>query len=221
MKVLLICGDHWHPAQVPLEGVAPLAKKGFVFDAVTSADEFDPGCLTQYPVVMLCKGEGWMTDAVQQAFADYVEDGGGLLAVHNGTVTTKSNPALGQLLGSRFAYHPADCPVTVQPVKPHPAAAGAGMFIETDEHYRLDILADDIDIFMASYSPSQGGADKYADDPYHNSPAWVCAAGYTRKQGKGRVCVLTPGHLLPVWHNAEFQKILENALKWCAGKESV
>jgi type 1 glutamine amidotransferase len=215
MKILLLCGDHWHPAEVPVEGVKPLGKKGFSFDVVSDINDFDPGCLAEYPVVMLCKGEGWMTDAVEQAFAGYVENGGGLLAVHNGTVTGEGNIALARLLGCRFAYHPADCPVTAQPIKPHPVAEGAGMFCEVDEHYRLNIVADDTDVFMASYSPAQGDEKLYSDNPYHNSPAWVCAAGYTRAQGKGRVCVLTPGHLLPVWLNAEFQKVLENALRWC------
>jgi type 1 glutamine amidotransferase len=215
MKVLVICGDYWHSPDVPAEGLKPLEKKGFSFDFITDEKDFDPAKLKSYPAVMLCKGEGWMTDAVQQAFVDYVECGGGLLAVHNGTVTG-DNITLNRLLGCRFAYHPADCPVTVKPVKPHPIAEGVGVFIETDEHYRLEIVADDIDVFMASYSAAQGCEEKREEDPYHNSTAWLDAAGYTRTQGKGRVCVLTPGHLSPVWHNAEFQRLLANALRWCA-----
>ncbi|MCL2002916.1 MAG: ThuA domain-containing protein [Oscillospiraceae bacterium] len=225
MKVLLLCGDYWHPPEVPVNGVKPLEGKGFTFDIITDAKDFDPVKLKDYPVVLLAKSgeisqtdrDSWKTEAVQQAFVDYVESGGGLLAVHNATVAGKNTQTLDALLGCRFAYHPADCPVTVQPVKPHPIAAGAGRFCETDEHYRLDIIADDADVFMASYSSAQGEESQYEENPYHNSPAWICAAGYTRTQGKGRVCVLTPGHLLPVWHNAEFQTVLENALRWCAG----
>jgi len=48
------------------------------------------------------------------------------------------------------------------------------------------------------------------------APAAICAAGYVRTQGRGRVCVLTPGHNLPVWLNPQFQKLLTNALNWCA-----
>jgi type 1 glutamine amidotransferase len=227
MKVLLLCGDYWHPHEVPIEGVKPLEEKGFSFDVVTDAEDFDPAMLGGYPAILLAKSgeitnsdkDSWKTEGIQQAFADYVESGGGLLAVHNATVGGERTQTLDRLLGCRFAYHPADCPVTVQAVKPHPITQGAGVFTETDEHYRLDILSDDIDIFMASYSPAQGEVEMYGENPYHNSPAWICAAGYTRRHGKGRVCVLTPGHLLPVWHNAEYQKVLENALKWCASKE--
>jgi type 1 glutamine amidotransferase len=90
------------------------------------------------------------------------------------------------------------------------------MFCETDEHYRIEIIAPDVDVLLASYSPPQGEESKYKEDPYFNTPATVCAAGYVRTQGKGRVCVLTPGHLLPVWLNAQFKKLLANALRWTA-----
>ena len=226
MRVLLLCDDYWHPGQVPIDGVVPLKEKGFEFDAVIDANDFKPEALKDYPAVLLCKSgevsqtdkDSWKTEAAQQAFVDYVENGGGLLAVHNATVGGARSQTMDRLLGCRFSYHPHDCPVTVQPVKPHPVTEGVGMFCEVDEHYRLEILADDIDILMASYSPPQGDEAKGQEDPYHNTAAWVCPAGYVRAQGKGRVCVLTPGHHLAVWRNPQFQRLLENALRWCAGR---
>ena len=225
MRVLLLCDDYYHPGQIPIMGTEPLKEKGFRFDIIINANDFKPEMLTEYPAVILSKCDevskddriAWKTLAVQQAFVDYVENGGGLLTIHTGTVAGENTKLLDQLIGCKFAYHPADCYVTVQPVKPHPVTQDVGMFCEIDEHYRLEILADDIDILMASYSPPQGVPEKYEEDPYNNSTAWVSAGGYVRSQGKGRVCVLTPGHLLPVWHNAHFQRTLENALNWCAG----
>ncbi|MCL2421558.1 MAG: ThuA domain-containing protein [Defluviitaleaceae bacterium] len=224
MRVLLICDDFYHPGNVPIEGVAPLKQKGFEFDIITDANDFKPEMLSDYPVVFLSKCDEitqadqrpWKTPAIQQAFVDYVEKGGGLLAIHTATVAGENTKALDNLIGSKFVYHPADCPVTVQPIKPHPVTKGVDMFCEVDEHYRLDILADDIDILIASYSPPQGVPEKYEEEPYTNTVAWISPAGYVRTQGKGRVCVLTSGHLLPVWHNPNFQRILENALQWCA-----
>ena len=223
MRVLLICDDYWHPGQTPIDGVAPLKEKGFEFDVITDTDDFDPEVLKKYPVVVMIKcdeisptnKESWKSDVVQRAFISYVENGGGLLVIHSGLVAGKNTDALDRLIGSTFSYHPHVCPVTVKPVKPHPIVDGIEMFCEDDEHYRLEIVNDDIDIIMASYSPPQGEESKYEEDPYHNTTAWIGAAGYVRTQGKGRVCVLTPGHLLPVWHNPQYQKVLENALKWC------
>ena len=224
MRVLLICDDYWHPGNVPIDGTAPLKEKGFDLDIITDAKDFKPEMLSNYPVVFLCKCDEitqedrtpWKTAQVQKAFIDYVENGGGLLAIHTATVAGEDTLPLDRLIGSKFAYHPNDCPVTVQPIKPHPVTEGVGMFCEVDEHYRMEILSDDIDILIASYSPAQGDPAKYEEDPYHNTPAWVSPCGYVRTQGKGRVCVLTPGHHLAVWLNPHFQRTLENALKWCA-----
>ena len=47
-----------------------------------------------------------MTDEVQQAFVNYVEAGGGLLAVHSGTAEYQETPTLRRLLGGVFTHHP-------------------------------------------------------------------------------------------------------------------
>jgi type 1 glutamine amidotransferase len=106
----------------------------------------------------------------------------------------------------------------VQPVKPHPITEGVEMFCESDEHYRLKVLSPDVDVLIASHSAAQGEESKYQEDPYHNTTAYISAAGVVRTQGKGRVCVLTPGHKAEVWKNPQFQKTLENALNWCNHK---
>ena len=224
MQVLLICDDYWHPGQVPIDGLAPLGEKGFQFDIVTDLKDFSTDMLSKYPVVVLSKCDqkspedksSWKTDEVQQAFIDYVEKGGGLIVAHTGLVPGKATEALDRLIGSKFTYHPQDCPVTVQAIKPHPITEGVELFCEVDEHYRLEILSDDVDIIMASYSPPQGEESKYKDEPYHNSQAWIGAAVHVRTQGKGCVCVLTPGHHLAVWHNPQYQRVLENTLRWCS-----
>jgi len=224
MRILLLCDDYYHPGRVPADGVAPLRERGFQFDIVTDAKAFIPETLADYPAVIMSKCDEvsrtdrtpWKTDAIQQAFVDYVEAGGGLLVIHTGTVAGEHTEKLDQLIGSRFAAHPNSCPVTVQPLKPHPVTEGVEMFCETDEHYRLEILDPGVDILIASHSPAQGDPGKYETDHYYNSPARISPAGYVRTQGKGRVCVLTPGHLPPVWLNPQYQRTLSNALRWCA-----
>ena len=225
MRVLLICDDYGHPGQVPIDGVKPLESKGFQFDIITDAGKYNADILSEYPAVLLYKSDEisatnngrWKTGPVQQAFVDYVENGGGLIAVHSATVPGEDTGVMEKLLGGRFIFHPNSCPVTVQPLKPHPVTEGVEMFIETDEHYRMEIVSSDVDILLASYSPAQGEASRYEEEPYNNTRQWICPAGFIRLQGKGRVCVLTPGHLLPVWLNPQFQRLLENALNWCAG----
>jgi type 1 glutamine amidotransferase len=225
MRVLLLCDDHYHPGQVPVDGVAPLREQGYSFDIISDANQFKPAMLTEYPAVLLVKcdhvsqqdNSPWKTKEVQEAFVRYVENGGGLVAVHSATVAGKQTEAMDKLLGCKFTYHPADCPVLVQPLKPHPVTEGVNPFTETDEHYRIQILADDADILAASYSAAQGEKDKYEAEPYFNTTAWISPAAIVRSQDKGRVCVLTPGHLPNVWLNPDFKRMLTNALNWCAG----
>ena len=226
MKVLLLCDDHYHPGDVPTNGVKPLEAKGFSFDVISDATNFDAANLKNYDCVIMSKCDhiskenngSWKTTAVQQAFVDYVEAGGGFVVTHNGTVKGENTEIIDRLAGCTFANHPNNCPVTFTPLKPHPITAGVESFVSVDEHYRLDILADDIDILAASYAPAMGDVEKYATEPYFNCPECIAPSAYVRTQGKGRIAVLTPGHDVEVWLNPNFQTLLTNTLHWCAGK---
>ena len=223
MKVLVICDDHYHPGQVVIDGIAPLGDLGYEFDVVRDGLALGPKSFAGYPAIILSKSDeatpgskvSWLTPGVQQSFVDYVENGGGLLAIHCGLVPGEKTDVLHGLIGSKFKWHPNHADVTAEPIKPHPVTNGVGQFCELDEHYYLDVLADDIDVLMASYSPAQGLAEKYEADSYNNCPQKIEPCCYVRVQGKGRVCVLTPGHHLKLWHNPNFQKLLDNSLRWC------
>jgi len=221
MRILLLCDDRYHPGHIPALCLKPLKDSGFTTDIIQNANEFDAANLSNYAVVIISKSDHtsnkdlspWKTDAIQNLFVKYVENGGGLLVNHSGTVAGTNTDTLNKLIGCRFTYHPPRCPVTVQPIKPHPITKGVRMFCETDEHYHLEILATDIDILAAAYAPPQG---KEAEAGY--DPGGIVAATYVRTQGKGRVCVLTPGHTAEVWNNYDFRLMLTNGLNWCAGQ---
>jgi len=221
MRILVLCGDHWHPKEGIIEGLGPILKTQGEVDFTSDGAEITTETLKKYDLLVITKGDEtgdnpliWKTDENQKAILDYVENGGGLLVFHAGTVTAQENEIYNQLIGCRFRYHPRDSAVTVTPLKPHPICEGVEPFTEVDEHYWIDILKDDIDIIFASTALAQGDPEKYESEPYDNSPAAIYASGYTREQGKGRVCVLTPGHLLPVWQNENYNKTIKNAIKW-------
>ena len=226
MRVLLICDDFWHPGETPIEGVKPLSGRGFDIDVITDTNGFSKDILDNYPVVILCKCDeisskdktSWKTNSIQQAFVDYVNSGGGLVVIHTGLVAGEKTEILDKLIGSKFASHPPESPVVVQPIKPHPIVKDVEQFCEIDEQYWLDFLADDIDIFMASYTECSSYEKNDTCNASESLPPYIAAAGYVRHEGKGRICVLTPGHSVPVWHNNQYQKVLENALHWCANR---
>ena len=164
--------------------------------------------MAAYPLVVLTKANNvssadqtpWVTDAVQVAFRDYVRGGGGLLAIHSGAVGYRDAPALRSVLGGVFAWHPPQCAVTVEPRAGHPLAAGVAPFTLVDEHYWVDLDDAQADVFLTTTSAH--GAQP---------------GGWARREGAGRVCVLTPGHNLESWLHPSYQALIGDALRWCCG----
>ncbi len=210
MRILVLCDDYYHPARTCRLGLAPLVNRNMRFDYVENANNFSVGTLTDYPMAMLIKSNDvssqdrteWMTETIQHGFRNYVEEGGGLFAVHSGTAGYKDASILRALLGGVFMEHPKQCPVTIEPVAGQPMAFGCDPFTIQDEHYQMALDAHDAEVFVTSSS-------EHGSQP----------AGWTRMEGEGRVCVLTPGHNLSVWLNVDYQQLLKNGIQWCgAGK---
>jgi type 1 glutamine amidotransferase len=208
MKILVLCGDHWHPPQTAREGLNALARDGITFDWMEDARDWSLEIMLAYPVVILTKSNNvsatdqteWMTDAVQAAFLDHVRQGNGLLAIHSGTAEYENKPVLRSLLGGVFARHPEQCPVAMNPQEGHPLSAGSSPFTLQDEHYFMAMDDPQVDVFMTTNS-------MHGEQP----GAW------RRVEGTGRVAVLTPGHNLEVWLHPSYQALLRNCLRWCAG----
>ncbi len=209
MHVLVFADDFWHPAVTVRGGLAPLAAKGYTFDWVEDAAARSADALSDYPLVILSKSDNvsqadktsWVTPGVEQAFADYVREGGGLLVLHSGTVY-KETDVLRRVLGGTFVQHPPQCDVIVEPKAGHPLTAGVSAFTAMDEHYHIAMEEDVSDVFLTTTS-------EHGTQP----------GGWTRFEGAGRVCVLTPGHNVEVWLEPAYQVLLDNAMRWCAGSE--
>lgn len=220
VNVLLLCDDVWHPAEVIRRGLQDVQDKEFHFDIIcTAKDMLTPEFISQFPVIINCKGnaisaanrEPWFEDGVTEVgideFAEYVKAGGGFLSVHAGNTaqrTTPNNNKYVDFIGNSFVKHPPRCEVKYTVEKVHPITEGVNDFALRDEHYELADLADDIDVFLKSTS-EKGGTQ---------------VAGYTRELGAGKIVVLTPGHTLWVWQNEEFRKLLFNAIRWAMKKDA-
>jgi type 1 glutamine amidotransferase len=206
MKTLVLCGDHWHPAQIAQAGLGMLSGTQLTFDWIEDARDWSPEIMLTYPVVILTKSNNvsagdqtdWMTDPVQAAFLDYVRKGNGLLAIHSGTAGYDQKPVLRSLLGGVFTHHPEQCPVSVIPRAGHPLSAGSVPFTLKDEHYFMALDDPQTEVFLTT-------ASGYGEQ----------SGGWRRTEGNGRVVVLTPGHNVEVWLHPSFQALLLNSLRWC------
>ena len=97
-KVLVLCDDLWHPAEVVELGIRGLGDGAYQFDVVrTAKDILTPARLAQYPVVLIAKSNSvnaansapWFEDTVTEAdpaaFRAYLSQGGGIVFVHSST----------------------------------------------------------------------------------------------------------------------------------------
>lgn len=217
--ILVLCDDLWHPAEVIERGLNALPQERYVFEIVkTAKDILTPDFLNRFPAVICCKSncinlgnhDPWFEDGVTEVMPDdlryYVEAGHGFVSLHSGLVYGPQNrPDFAALTGAAFLGHPPRCSVQFHVADPsHPVACGVENFIARDEHYMMNVTAQDVSIFLTS-SSEKGGTQ---------------AAGYTREIGNGRFCALTPGHTLNVWEHSQFQRLLLNALSWCLREEA-
>ncbi len=206
MRVLVLADDYWHPAEVVREGLAPMTAQGYTFDWVVDGAAWSAEKMADYPLVILSKSNNttqedktpWVTPEVEEAFADYVQRGGGLLVTHSGTVY-KATETLHPLIGGAFEHHPPQCAVTHTPEAGHPLTEGVEAFTATDEHYHMVVEPAVTDVFLTTTS-------EHGTQP----------GGWTRTAGAGRVAVLTPGHNPEVWLHPSYQTLLDNVMRWCA-----
>ena len=206
MRTLVLCDDSAHPASLTRDGLAGLGDGGHQFDWCEDPDQWSAERMDSYPLVIFSKANNrsradsapWATEETGKAFADYVQRGNSVLFLHSGTALYDDAPSLCRLMGGVFAGHPAPCPVTVEPYDGHPLTAGSEAFTLPDEHYQMAMNDPNVDLFLETVS-------EHGTQP----------AGWTRTEGDGRVCVLTPGHYLDIWHHPSYQTLLNNSLAWC------
>lgn len=208
MRVLVLYGDYFHPGQAARAGLDQLAQANpeLDFEWVGDTGDWSPETLSNYPLVILTKSDHtsptdktpWMTPEIEHAFQDYVGQGHGLLAIHSGTAGYAGAKVLRSLLGGVFDHHPAQCEVNIEPQPGHSLTEAINPFTVFDEHYFMDTGPGN-DVFLATHS-EQG----------------VQPGGWTRQEGPGRVCVLTPGHNPEVWLHPEYQALLQRAILWAS-----
>lgn len=217
MRILLIADDYWHSAEMLLRGMAFLKDMDYQMDMVSDAKDIVTFELLQsYDEIIIAKGNS-ITAANQHAWFDdgttvlppsgyrkYVEDGGSLFVLHAGASFRKEEcPEMTDLFGVSFIEHPKQCPVDVKISLPeHPIARDLQDFtLSQDEHYFIDRTEQEGEVVLTGTSCAG------------TQPACIA-----RTVGKGRVCVLTPGHNILVFQNEGFKKALVNCIEWAAFK---
>jgi hypothetical protein len=152
------------------------------------------------------KAQFWMKPEQGKAVRQFVSNGGSALFLHNVTHVGLTNPDFRDVLGAAYAGHPAIRTYKVNVTNPdHPITKGVRNFVVTDEQHYMDYDKDSKYVFLETVNVD--GLDYRGRGP-------KSLGGWAFEYGKGRVCYLSPGHMLSVLWNPEYVKLQHNAVHW-------
>jgi uncharacterized protein len=152
----------------------------------------------------------WLVGDRRTALRNYVERGGGVLAIHAAADSHYHWPWYGKLIGGRFARHPAGTPrgrVTV--VAPaNPAVRGLPPSASpTDEWYYFDDY-DPTSKLLVTLDPASIGEKDVNPNP----------VSWTRNVGRGRVFYTAMGHTTESYSDPWFLLHIADGLDWVLGQ---
>ncbi|MFF5115152.1 ThuA domain-containing protein [Streptosporangium sp. NPDC000509] len=190
------------------------------FEVVQSANSsvFSDAGLAGFNAIIMLQNSGmvWDNDAQRQAMQRYVNNGGGIVAIHN---TTDMNieaqfPWWDQLImgGAHMTAHSATVQGTAKVLdKKHPSTVGLpDRWTRTEEWYNFSKnMRGDVHVLVAAdESTYDAGGNKMGPD----HPISWC-----RNAEGGRVWATAMGHESASYNEANFRQHVLGGVKWAAG----
>ena len=169
----------------------------------SNLDDLNKKTLSNYDALIMYLSANNEKPERLRALIEYVESGGGLVALHNTSGAFDGDKEFINLIGGQFDRHGSARFVAkiISDKKNHPALKGISEFEVWDETYIHKNLNDDrIDLMIRDENGRQ--------EPW----TWV------RTQGKGRIFYSAYGHNGAVWENFNFQKLVTSATIWVSNK---
>jgi hypothetical protein len=158
------------------------------------------------------KSQYWMKPEQGKAVRQFVDAGGAALFLHNTTHVGLTDPDFRHVLGAAYTGHP---PIRTFKVKvtnrDHPITQGVQDFVVTDEQHYMTYDKDPKAVFLETVNE---------EGLTYRTYGATAPGGWSFDHGKGRVCYMSPGHLLSVLWNPEYVKLQHNAVRWLMRQKS-
>ena len=152
------------------------------------------------------RSEYWMKPEQGKAVRQFVEAGGAALFLHNTTNVGLADPDFRHVLGGAYTGHPPIRTFKVKVTNPdHPITQGVSDFVVTDEQHYMTYDKDPKFLFLQTVNE---------DGLTYQSYGATAPGGWSYDYGKGRVCYMSPGHMLTDLWNPEYIKLQHNAVRW-------
>lgn len=126
---------------------------------------------------------------------DFVNNGGGLLAIHSATASFKTSSAFFDILGGRFMDHGKVEKIDIKNQKSE-IFSDIPNFSVRDELYIHDLK----DKIKAHFTTTHEGKE--------------VPVVWTNFRGNGKVCYCMPGHTSGSMNNKIYQRVIQRGLEW-------
>ena len=210
MSRILLFGDKKKPRYHSLIEMAPFIQKLEQFHEVVVSEDYpqiDKEELRGFDLVLnyIDNWEERGNKEAEQALYDYYKEGGRILTLHSGIILKQSDKLL-RLHGAAFKGHEEyDLLTYIKSEKEHTITKGMDSFSIHDEPYEFDFFPDrEFDIFL-SYTLK----DK------------VYPAGWTSKDGEGRLVYFAFGHSESTFAENSVQDLVLKGIEWLLKSEEL
>jgi type 1 glutamine amidotransferase len=154
----------------------------------------------------------WIKPEQGKAVRQFVDAGGSALFLHNTTHVGLTDPDFRHVLGAAYAGHPPIRTFKVKVTNPeHPITKGVKDFVVTDEQHYMTYDKDPKFLFLETVNE---------EGLTYQSLGSKAPGGWSYEYGKGRVCYMSPGHMLTDLWNPEYIKLQQNAVRWIMGRKA-
>lgn len=202
MKALFL-GDNGHhqPYQRAKEILPVLAANGVDMFYTDDPDDLNPAELDKYHALILYNNHEHVSNPQLNALLQFVDNGGGLIALHSSSASFQNSEEFTKLIGGAFKTHGTGTFTAVRTEPEHPAVQGVPTFESWDETY-----------IHAKHNPVDRTVLEVRREGDHEEPwTWV------RTYGDGRVFYTAWGHDERTWGNEGFQQLVLQGARWAAG----
>lgn len=201
VKVLFLGDEGHHRPFERAKAVLPvLASDGIDLVYTDDPADLDPGVLDRYHTLVLYNNQPTISRSQLAALTGFLENGGGLVALHCASASFQNSEAFIRLVGAAFKSHGTGTFRATRVRPDHPVVRGVPPFETWDETY-----------IHTKHNPNRTVLEVRRQDGHEEPWTWV------RAYGEGRVFYTAWGHDERTWGNDGFQQLLTRAIKWTAG----